>query len=555
MKCDEGRPSCQRCILSKSVDSCGGYDDQVTASRSADLIALLPKPISSLRKTLLNSSTDLDSYDARHLDFFRRHTIKDLPGSELGLPWSNIILSRCSEPTVSRAVAALGCIHRALLDGSPSQTISPNSSGNPFAMYHKAINALQKLIADTHKSNITVGAARKTTLIVTLMLFCFEVLCGQNNLALKHLEGAFSLVQSDAKMPTGHSSNTATSDVLKQIFSRLSSDWLIGGQFYYDSGLLQTLRIGSLPAHFHSHRDASLHMDAICEKANLLVPYLCEEVKKRYEWRRDENEACRSHECAHFCWTMSMSRVVARFEKPAGFGERVDVITTAMSGWRAAFTSVSEANPDSTENILLEIQFLQSWLSLRLIEDHDQTLSDTLADEFERAISLAERYVSQKSVSATDKSHSVRGTECLPYLGSNIATCVCMVIDHCRDYNIRWRSIRLLSESGFCGITDTSYIVAYSTHMATLEASHAQAIRGRAVALPSYQDVPTEARFMLTGMCWCPRNEAPHEFYKGDSGRMVYVRANAWGKLEVGESRFEIDRTNQRSGKSSIRIQ
>lgn len=128
----------------------------------------------------------MEGLNTMNIDFFRLYTIKQLP-------WREIIFSTVScEPVVVRAVAALGCIHQ--IQTGQSSTVPPGTHNyaDVFALYQRAVAALQRYIDRAPERGLAVTT--ETTLLVVLLLFCFEVLCGNDEYATQHLVAAFSIL-------------------------------------------------------------------------------------------------------------------------------------------------------------------------------------------------------------------------------------------------------------------------------------------------------------------------------------------------------------------------
>lgn len=493
-----------------------------------------------------------------HLDFFRLYTMHDLPGSDLGLPWSNIILTHgASEPAVGHAVAALGCLHRTLNESESGSGVGTNLFTGPFERYQRAIVALRKCIEAAPQAGL--ADARDVTLVVTLLLFCFEILCGQDELAMKHLEGALSLVRTsgndiDQASPQSYSTLVLStrvngaSDVLNQVFLRLASDWLVSGPNYYggETWPLQAICGESLPAHFQSVREASVHLDALCSQTNKLEEESFIASERRFGLHAPKQGSLNSHVCIDDCWIIAMARIPIEEGDPA-FSHKVSKGLSALEQWRASFSYLVQSEPESKPIMLLEVQFLQAWMALRTIQDHDQTICDTFEAEFERAVSVAERYVLEQSTSSC-KTARTHGLRCLPNVGNNLASCMCFVVEKCRSSSIRRRAIRILSSLDFRGVFDTPYLVAHYTHIIEQEEFRARLLNDAASLPLGCEDIPTEARFLETSMCWCQCSEEEGEvFYMKDFGRLVYVACNPHtGMLETGSSWFLVDRVNQR---------
>jgi hypothetical protein len=175
------------------------YLDSTTASAKPSQYALiLPRPVRLLHNVLLSIPAGNGRPDAMHIDFFRLYTVNELPGSELESPWRNILFpdGPC-ESVISHAIAALGCMHRA--QSKALLAISPGVTryAEPYELYNKAVVALRRYI--DRASDVGLAVASETTLIATMLLFCFEVLCGNNHFATKHLMAAFTILPKDPR--------------------------------------------------------------------------------------------------------------------------------------------------------------------------------------------------------------------------------------------------------------------------------------------------------------------------------------------------------------------
>ncbi|KAM0721535.1 hypothetical protein Q7P37_002460 [Cladosporium fusiforme] len=545
VKCDEEKPSCRRCRSAGRV--CAGYAS-TEPDRRQPYALLLPKPGQVIKQIASNASTGIDDWDSMNLEFFYTYTAKDLPGSDLGLPWSNIILATASEPTINRAVSALGCLHRSLTGSS-----SPGSEGfaAPFEQYHQAIVALRKYIDRTPEVGLDV--ARETTLTATLLLFCFEILSGHDELAMKHLSASFGILTKahENQLPYGSrgdgtltltSDQATTTNALTQVYLRLASDWLVSGALHYDNGSwpLQAVCKSTMPTHFQSKGDASIHLDAIYSEVMQYDDEVIRHAMQRHESEESANGES-IHECAKMCWIFAASRREFGDQDPS-MHDKVEKTLINLQRWRMAFSPLMEANPQSKPLMLLEVQFLQAWFMLRELRDYKQALCDGLLMEFEHVINIAERCIHQQNAVPRNGDDTDRSLPNLSRLGNNLASCVTYVIEKCRDSNTRRRGIQVLSSIDMRGTFDMPYLVAYYQHLVHLEETRARVLNPAATGAFTCHDFPVKARFKEVMFCDCEEIEGGDEFYKLNRGRLMYAAENDFGILELGESWFDIPR-------------
>jgi hypothetical protein len=550
IKCDEGRPICRRCIT--SARDCV-YNDPPAVSANASRYALiLPRPVVTLQNILSSGTTSGGGLDAMHLDFFRLHTIKELPGSDLELPWRNVLFPVGScEPVILDAIAALGCMHRTQSNALPGSASEVGADMEPYELYQKAVVSLRKYI--DRAPEVGLAIASETTLIAIMLLFCFEVLCGNDHYATKHLIAAFSIL---AKTQSQHgnssqasgtlvlrTSNTTRTDVVVQLFLRLASDWVVSGPSYYGGcdSPLQAICRDPMPTHFQSVRDASIHLDALCSEVSTHEELAYDKVERSRDLQRRDQRTV-SHECVDECLIMVMSRSL-----DLGDGDTahlaINATLTALKRWRAAFAPLVASHPRLKSVLLLEIQYLQAWLALCTINDLDQTFCDSLEDDFRRAVEVAEIFLRQTPAHASDADNVDHRLQGLSHLGNNLSSTICLVVEKCRDSQIRWRAIGLLGAFDLRGIFDTPYLVAFYQHLVAEEEMRAREYRATTLTELKSSDIPPQVRFLEAIMCSCDSQHEGEEFYKLSRGRMVYVvKTGQPGILETGQSSFLVYR-------------
>jgi len=490
-----------------------------------------------------------------HLDFFRLYTIKQLPGRDIGLPWSEIIFSTDScEPVVVRAVAALGCIHQMQTDQSLTTPSGTQRYTDAFTLYHKAVVALQRYIDRAPELGLAVTT--ETTLLVVLLLFCFEVLCGNDQYATKHLVAAFSILskhriqhnlQGQATLVLESKSATPTS-VLTQVILRLASDWLVSGESYYggDDSPLHAVCKDRIPTHFQSELEASVHLDALCSEASRHETLLYQQAFGELDLQvGGDGSGC--HQCAKEFLAIAKARCLGLDGRSTTNPSPNDTMM-ALSRWRSAFTPLNKSKHRSQSVLLLEIQFLQTWFSLITISGPGNVLCDELRDEFELAINIAEESMLGQTPTTRGTQEPDRTLQSLRNLGNNLSSCICLVVEMCRDSKIRRRGIDLLQRVDMRGTFDTAYLVAYYRHLVDAEEMRARAMNFAAPVELRCEDFPLNARFICALMCTCDSEtgKSDDDFYRKDYGRMVFVESGSCdGDFQTGESWFQVYRDGQ----------
>jgi hypothetical protein len=488
--------------------------------------------------------------DAMNIEFFRLHTVDQLPGSELEFPWRNILFQDGScEPVISHAIAALGSMHRAQGNSLPALSPGADYGAEPYELYNKAVVALRRYIDRAPEVGLVL--ANETTLVAIMLFFCFEVLCGNDHYASKHLMAAFTILSKNSVQYTNNtcapgtlvlgSSNTPRTDALVHLFLRLASDWIVSGPLFYGGceSPLQAICKVPMPNQFQSVKDAALHLDTLCSDAARHEEHLFDKADRVLNF---EGNSTTSHQCEQFCLVMATSRTLEPDEQSA-FQPDLNTIIAAFVQWRAAFDAFVSSQPWSNSVLLLEAQYLQAWIFLQLINDFDQTLCDGLEEVFRRAVDIGETYVLQEPASISSADSVSRNLRSLSNLGNNLASTICLVVEKCRDSKIRRRAIELLKTFDLRGIFDTPYLVAYYQHLVSEEERRARELRATMTFDLKCSDIPKQARFVDALMCFCDSEQEGDEFYRKSYGSLMYVVSNVHsGALESGQSNFFVDR-------------
>ncbi|KAJ0109325.1 hypothetical protein J7T55_000250 [Diaporthe amygdali] len=202
-KCDEAKPTCQRCR--DYGYKCDGYDQaiqprcpkQKPQDKPKSQAMVVSKQGTDLLQTFNTLGEVYGSHTEKSLFFHVNHcTVKDLIGYSPSLSsfWHDYVLpiGHAISP-VRHALISLGASHKAfLLRNNPNVLSTEKQSYDSFAIqqYNKAIAGLTPIMADP--SSIDVQAI----LICCLIFVCIDNLNGRNAVALRHLRAGSHLLGS-----------------------------------------------------------------------------------------------------------------------------------------------------------------------------------------------------------------------------------------------------------------------------------------------------------------------------------------------------------------------
>ncbi|KAF2787515.1 hypothetical protein K505DRAFT_257553 [Melanomma pulvis-pyrius CBS 109.77] len=220
VKCDEGRPACQRCISTGRV--CDGYGiwggggnaygdpQRLTISKSTQVI----------HRPLLSGIID----DKGYLEWFKCRTAIKIPGTFRSNFWSTLLpQASFSEPAVLHAVLALSSVHKRQTVNTDAQRLirtNPDQQ-EQFGLrnYVKSIKAIGHL--KPHCS-IKDRASFRVALITCVVFVCLEFLRGHFETGLVHLRNGISILR-EMKILSNRN------DAVARLKSRRDStdDWII----------------------------------------------------------------------------------------------------------------------------------------------------------------------------------------------------------------------------------------------------------------------------------------------------------------------------------------
>jgi len=196
---------------------------------------------------MTNIHMRLSSIECQAFDFFRLETMKQLPGGSSDLLWERLALCMSAqEPAVAHAVVALASLHRSLAY-SGSGVLGSTQYQLALQYCNKAMSIVRGIIA-VPSSTTHPGCDVEILLILTLLLFSFEVLHGHWDRAALHLRSGLRVVYDNIRLqpdqlqnqglredPARHSvllrvTPCSNIDIMLRAFVRLDGDSISGSE-------------------------------------------------------------------------------------------------------------------------------------------------------------------------------------------------------------------------------------------------------------------------------------------------------------------------------------
>lgn len=201
----------------------------------------------------------LDSVESQAFDFFRLQTINQLPGGSSDLLWERLALHVATwEPAVSHAVVALASLHRALAYGT-SSAVDSRQYQLALQYCNKAMSSMRSIIG-VSSSTAYKDCNVEILLMLTLLLFSFEVLHGHWDRAALHMRTGLRVVYSNIRCQSPRVGDQilrddparhvvllrvmpcSNIDILLRAFVRLDGDSITGSEDGYVSSLKECCR-------------------------------------------------------------------------------------------------------------------------------------------------------------------------------------------------------------------------------------------------------------------------------------------------------------------------
>ncbi|KAJ8065699.1 hypothetical protein OCU04_006371 [Sclerotinia nivalis] len=218
VKCDEAKPSCERCV--STGRKCDGY--------ATDLKELRPEVQSTLEiqrlPTFLSGTVD----ERRGFQYFVSNTATELSGYFDTSFWEHLILqASVADPSLRHAIIGLGALHEDFsnrrLDLATKCDAARSSFGFATNQYTKAISHLRRSLAG--------GKQKPLTALMSCVLFvCFDSLRGHFSSAIMHLQSGLKILHNSRLR-----SNSQDEDIIEENIAPMFMRLCIQAILYIDT--------------------------------------------------------------------------------------------------------------------------------------------------------------------------------------------------------------------------------------------------------------------------------------------------------------------------------
>ncbi|EME84421.1 uncharacterized protein MYCFIDRAFT_214731 [Pseudocercospora fijiensis CIRAD86] len=562
IKCTEERPACQRCVSSNR--ECAGYDVPPPRIGKPQCI-LLPKGAEDLPMLYpmdkpATIAFQMSSYEVHAFDFFRSHTVHQLPGSSWTLSWDRLALQvGHHEPAITHATVALGSIHRAITYSSTTGAVSVDPDQHLFALnqYNKAMSYIRRYIEGI--SDKCTDWDVEVVLLVSLLFFCFEIMHSEDARATMHLRTGLRILYERLRRMDAYkapqrmididgeekrvvrlqSRPRNNMDLLLQTFVRLDGDLTIIGD---EEPYLMPMCHEHLPTSFSSLEEALVHLDAIAGAAHSNCRDIVIMADRELSSQRPDLESM--DEDMRNCLSCAYSRTI---KLTTEFEERIENDMESLNAWMTALAHMPESGQKQSAQFLIQIHFFYIWFIITSWRDENEMQIDRFEAQFAHIVTLAEAYVEMHSDvtcdAKTEPGQPYHATRQAFTVGTDLVPCISMIAFKSRKSSIRRRCIELLRTINMQGVFDSWYLASFAQLVADLEEKRAREITGKPEGVDlEASDVPEAARFVEIELSPANHTEYRHSFYKGGMGRLCYVYKDDEGRLLADEAMFKVKR-------------
>ena len=233
LKCDEGKPHCQRCIKFGVV--CDGYKPFVKVHPRAQKLrriqtkVLLPKQVTSPLQGLNTGAGFEDELSGHCFRIFLEETAKEINGPFPNPIWGRLIPQVSEqEPFVRNAIIAIGSLGKAAKHNTiqlQRDVSGPSFHGKDYQhalmWYEKSLRGMRAAIASGRQD-------LRVALIACLLVFIFEGMLGNQATAAIHAESGLNLLfQSAAGEDWGKVANTPWQGRNAAVHQRFDDDLMM----------------------------------------------------------------------------------------------------------------------------------------------------------------------------------------------------------------------------------------------------------------------------------------------------------------------------------------
>ncbi|RDW58640.1 hypothetical protein BP6252_13116 [Coleophoma cylindrospora] len=199
VKCDEAKPECNRCqkyFGSASSTRCDGYVSrpEPRGLRPLAAAATARRPNASTGTAVPLGLAPIRFTDGRQAHYFRlfcEETAFDLSSGYTVSFWTGIVLQACyKEPCLRKVVIAIAALTRVLKGGLTSNS----EYQDPYGDYSYAVKQYGTSLGEIRAATLNGSRKIRTTLIASILVYCFETFHGGGELALSWAYNAVNLM-------------------------------------------------------------------------------------------------------------------------------------------------------------------------------------------------------------------------------------------------------------------------------------------------------------------------------------------------------------------------
>lgn len=397
VKCDEGKPHCNRCI--HTGRKCDGYN---VSKQTPGLLWHRPRQ--------LFQSVD-GAGESRALQFFCEKTAQFLSGATDPYFWTHLVMQFSNfEPAVRHSVVAISSLYEQFhIDEAAHSGVELRNNSLALQHYNAAIRELK------------TTDNQPLVLLVCILFICIEFLQSNKDAAIKHCKHGIALLE--------HVNYSWAKEHLVPVFRRLSVF-----PFYFGEGRAEFPDLVSvhepLPTCFNSFADAQSTMDSLMSRTLRVVregdayrfgslrraPVPPELLMEQEEVRHLLDE-----------WQVLFQRLDARLSLPT---------TPTMENYELGMDFVQTM---SRAILIVRLESCRIWLSIAF--ESNEMCFDSHLNGFQRvldACSVVDAAVPKTSRTPEAKRNPqfIFETGFMPMLQS--------VASKCRDLGMRLEALRLL---------------------------------------------------------------------------------------------------------------
>jgi hypothetical protein len=142
----------------------------------------------------------MDDQEGLYFQLFRSHTASELSGFFDSVFWKQTVLQEChAESSIRHAVIALGALYKTLEKTSESPPGSPSnnidSADGPLRHWQMAIKQYSDACNALMQINSSDQRTHRTTLMLSVLLACFDSFIGDHKQAICQIQSGLSLLE------------------------------------------------------------------------------------------------------------------------------------------------------------------------------------------------------------------------------------------------------------------------------------------------------------------------------------------------------------------------